>query len=56
MTAINDVTGDLIKSKTNTKEYNDNYDRIFNKEKEDLNKNKLVNIIKNKLELEKGDK
>lgn len=29
MTAKNDITGDSIISKANTKAYNDNYDRIF---------------------------
>ena len=28
--AKNDVTGDLIKSKTNSEKYRDNYDKIFN--------------------------
>lgn len=28
-TAKNDVTGDLIKSKTNSEKYRDNYDKIF---------------------------
>ena len=31
MTAKNDVTGDLLKSKTNNKKYADNWDRIFKK-------------------------
>ena len=35
MTAKNDVTGDLLKSKTNNKKYADNYDRIFGKKKND---------------------
>jgi hypothetical protein len=40
MTAKNDVTGDLIKSRSQNKKYSDNYDRIFgnknkNKDKED---------------------
>lgn len=34
MTARNDVTGDRIKSRTNTKKFNDNFDRIFGKKKE----------------------
>jgi len=29
MTAKNDITGDTLKSRTNTKAYNDNYDAIF---------------------------
>jgi len=32
MTAKNDVTGDLIKTKS-SKNYRDNYDRIFGKKK-----------------------
>lgn len=31
MAARNDVTGDEIKSKTNSKQYADNWDRIFGK-------------------------
>lgn len=31
MAARNDVTGDEIKSKTNNKQYADNWDRIFGK-------------------------
>lgn len=37
MAAKNDVTGDSIKSRVNTKKYQDNWDRIFNKENKDLN-------------------
>jgi hypothetical protein len=29
MTTKNDITGDLLKSKPSTKQYEDNYDRIF---------------------------
>lgn len=29
MASRNDVTGDLIKSRKNTKEFEDNYDKIF---------------------------
>jgi hypothetical protein len=29
MTAKNDITGDLIKSKINSKEFSENFDRIF---------------------------
>lgn len=29
MTAKNDITGDALKSRTNTKAYSDNYDAIF---------------------------
>lgn len=35
MTTTNDVTGDRIKSKGNTKEYKDNWDRIFGKKDKD---------------------
>jgi len=35
MATKNDVTGDSIKTKTNSKKYRDNWDRIFgNKKKE----------------------
>ena len=33
MVAKNDITGDAIQSKTNSKEYGDNFDRIFRKDK-----------------------
>lgn len=33
MAAKNDVTGDSIQSKTNSNEFRDNWDRIFNKKK-----------------------
>ena len=33
MAARNDITGDELKSKINTKEYEDNFDRIFGKKK-----------------------
>jgi hypothetical protein len=36
MTAINDITKDKLKSKINTKEYEDNYDKIFSKKKYNL--------------------
>lgn len=32
--ARNEITGDEIKSKTNTKEFEEGYDRIFKKDKE----------------------
>jgi hypothetical protein len=35
LTAKNDITGDLIKSKTNSKEYEDNFDRVFRCKVED---------------------
>ena len=31
MTTRNDITGDLIKSKVNSKEFEDNFDKIFRK-------------------------
>lgn len=31
MASYNDVTGDKIQSRTNTKEFEDNFDRIFGK-------------------------
>tara|TARA_R110000868_G_scaffold168483_2_gene403257 strand:+ start:1200 stop:1343 length:144 start_codon:yes stop_codon:yes gene_type:complete len=33
MTSYNDITGDAIKSKSGTKKYRDNYDKIFSKPK-----------------------
>ena len=33
MVAKNDITGDAIQSRTNSKEYGDNFDRIFRKDK-----------------------
>lgn len=36
MTAKNDITGDAIRSKSNTDAYRDNYDRIFRKKKEEV--------------------
>lgn len=33
MVAKNDITGDAIQSKSNSKEYGDNFDRIFRKDK-----------------------
>lgn len=35
MATKNDITGDSIISKTNTKQYEDNWDRIFGKKKKD---------------------
>jgi len=34
MVAKNDVTGDLIKSRVNTKEFEESFDRIFGTKKE----------------------
>lgn len=34
MAAKNDVTGDLLVSKTSTQKYRDNYDKIFGKKKD----------------------
>jgi len=33
MASTNEITGARLVSKANTKEYNDNYDKIFKKEK-----------------------
>jgi hypothetical protein len=33
MTATNDITGDSLVSKSNSKEFRENYDKIFNKKK-----------------------
>lgn len=38
MATTNDVTGDRIKSRTNTKKFNENFDRIFGKKKDDKKK------------------
>lgn len=35
MVAKNDITGDSIQSRKNNKAYEDNFDRIFSKKKED---------------------
>jgi hypothetical protein len=35
MATKNDITGDSIISKTNTKQYEENWDRIFGKKKKD---------------------
>jgi hypothetical protein len=37
MTSKNDITGDLIKSKSPSKKYYDNYDKIFRKDKPNEN-------------------
>jgi hypothetical protein len=42
MAAKNDITGDEIKSKSSTKAYEDNWDRIFGK-KEKTSKERLDN-------------
>lgn len=36
MTAKNDITGDLIKSRVNSKEFSENFDRIFGVKQEKL--------------------
>lgn len=35
MTTTNDITGDSIKTKNNSSNYRDNYDKIFTKNRED---------------------
>ena len=35
MTAKNDVTGDLIKTKGSSEQYRDNWEKIFGKKKEE---------------------
>ena len=48
MVAKNDITGDSIKSRTNSKAYQDNYDLIFGKKKEDntgVTKNDYQDIL-----------
>ena len=42
MATRNDITGDELRSKTNTKAYEDNWDLIFGKKKKD--DNKVVNV------------
>jgi hypothetical protein len=44
MTAKNDVTGDLIKSKTNSNAYSDGWDRIFGKKKKEEALDEMVRI------------
>jgi hypothetical protein len=48
MASKNDITGDLIKSKSSNEKYRDNYDRIFRKSNVVENKNpkKELNGIK----------
>jgi len=38
MATRNDITGDELRSKLNTKEFEDNFDRIFRKNKTDVAK------------------
>lgn len=38
MTSKNDITGDLIKSKSSSENYRNNYDLIFNKNKNENEK------------------
>ena len=35
----NDVTGDRIRTKTNSKKYRENYDKIFNRKNNERNTN-----------------
>lgn len=59
MAAKNDITGDLIKSKATSKEYRDNWDKIFKKDKK-MNKLLLLTasfcgpcqLLKSKLQKE----
>jgi hypothetical protein len=39
MVARNDITGDKIQSKENSKAYEDNYDKIFGKKKKEIDWN-----------------
>jgi len=41
MASKNDITGDEIKSKASNKAYEDNYDRIFGKKKQNTLKDSL---------------
>jgi|TARA_B110000285_G_scaffold43061_1_gene47857 hypothetical protein len=43
MATKNDITGDELKSKNNTKAYEDNYDRIFGKKKKEKTFNDIAN-------------
>jgi hypothetical protein len=43
MAAKNDVTGDSIKSRVNSKAYRDNWDRIFGKKKKVAKKKTVKN-------------
>lgn len=42
MTARNDVTGDRIRSKSNSQQYKDNWDLIFGKKDDDQDTDKLT--------------
>lgn len=44
MTAKNDITGDLIKSKGNNSAYSDGWDRIFGKKKKEEALDEMVKI------------
>jgi hypothetical protein len=49
MVAKNDITGDSIQSRTNSKAYQDNYDLIFRKKKQEDNtgvsKNEFQDVL-----------
>lgn len=45
MATKNDITGDDIRSKSNTDAYRDNYDRIFRKKKDETVDNKEENVL-----------
>jgi hypothetical protein len=49
MVAKNDITGDSIKTKVNSKAYQDNYDLIFRKKKQEDNtgvsKNEFQDVL-----------
>jgi len=44
MVARNDITGDKIQSKDNSKAYSDNYDKIFSKNKLKFTEQELMNM------------
>jgi predicted small secreted protein len=44
MTSKNDITGDWIKSKPHSKQFDENWDRIFKKEGITLTEEELANV------------
>jgi hypothetical protein len=48
MAAKNDVTGDSIRSKTSSRDYRDNYDKIFRKKKPKAKSTEKIELRKEK--------
>jgi hypothetical protein len=42
MVAKNDITGDSIQSRSSSKQYNDNYDKIFRKSQQQIDDEKAL--------------